>query len=117
MPDPDSDSDSEQRASGPLLQLERAGSESVVHLHGDIDLYNASELRTCIEGLADDGETRVVLDMADLRFIDSSGLGAVVGGMRRLRRTGGEIVLRSPRWATAQLLEVTGLTQVLTVEQ
>lgn len=111
LPDP------EHRRSGPLVQLERAASESVVHLHGDIDLFNAGQLRTCIERLADDGEKRVVLDMADVEFIDSSGLGALVAGMRRLRRVGGEVVLRSPRRATTQLLDVTGLLRVLAVER
>ncbi len=109
--------DSEHLCSGPVLQLERADSESVVHLHGAIDLFNAAQLRTCIEELADGGERRIVLDMADLEFIDSSGLGALIAGMRRLRPTGGEIVLRSSRRTTTKLLEATGLIQVLTVEQ
>lgn len=100
-----------------LLDLERAPSESVVHLHGEIDLFNAATLRRCLEELADAGETRVVVDMADLMFIDSSGLGALVGGMRRLRRAGGQVVLRSPRGQTAKLLEVTGLENVLPVER
>jgi anti-sigma B factor antagonist len=100
-----------------LLDLERATSESVVHLHGEVDLFNASTLRRCLEELAEAGEQRVVVDMADLGFIDSSGLGALVGGMRRLRRAGGEVVLRSPRGQAAKLLEVTGLENVLPVER
>jgi anti-sigma B factor antagonist len=90
---------------------------SVVTLHGEIDLYNAAELRGCLDELVASGETRVVIDLADLAFIDSSGLGALVGGMRRLRHAGGHLVLRHPRSETAKLLEVTGLQQVLTVER
>ncbi len=108
--------DSEHGTSGHLVQLERAESESIVHLHGDVDLFNAGQLRRCIDELVDDGETRVVLDMAELEFIDSSGLGALIAGMRRLRDVGGEVVVRSPRGTTTKLLEVTGLMQVLTVE-
>lgn len=111
MPDP------EHGPSGALVQLERADSESVVHLHGDIDLFNAPQLRACIDELVDDGEMRVVLDLADLELIDSSGLGALIAGMRRLRSIGGEVILRSPRRSTAQLLEVTGLLQVMNVER
>ncbi len=109
--------DSEHGPSGPLVHLERADSESIVHLHGDIDLFNAAQLRACIDDLAEGGEKRVVVDMAELEFIDSSGLGALIAGMRRLRGVGGEVVLRSPRGTAAQLLEVTGLMQVLTVER
>jgi len=111
MPDP------ERVSSSALVQLERTDTESVIHLHGDVDLFNAGELRACLEGLTDGGETRVVLDLADLDFIDSSGLGAVIGGMRRLRRRGGEVVLRSPRASTVSVLDATGLAQVLTVER
>lgn len=108
--------DSYLTPSGSLVQLERAGSESVVHLHGEVDLYNAADLRCCLEELAASGATRVVLDLANLGFIDSSGLGALIGGMRRLRRAGGQVVLRSPNAKTAELLEMTGLDQVLAVE-
>jgi anti-anti-sigma factor len=111
MPDP------EHRSPESLVHLERTENETVIHLHGDIDLFNAGELRTCLQDVTDGGENRVVIDLADLDFIDSSGLGAMVGGMRRLRRRGGDVVLRSPRASTVRLLDVTGLSQVLTVQR
>ncbi len=102
----------------PLLALEKrcCPSESVVHLQGDVDLYNAGELRSCIEDLASSGQVRVVLDLEGLEFIDSSGLGAMVGGMRRLRQAGGELVLRHPRGHAAKILEISGLSRALAVE-
>ncbi len=100
----------------PLLILEQRPSESVVHLQGDVDLDNAGELRSCIEDLASSGQVRVVLDLEGLRFIDSSGLGAMVRGMRRLRQAGGELVLRHPRGHAAKILEISGLSRALAVE-
>ncbi len=99
-----------------VLVVERAPSESVVHLHGDIDLHNAHELRNCIEALASDGQARVVLDLDELEFIDSSGLGAVIRGMRCLRQAGGELVLRHPKANATKILEISGLQRVFAIE-
>jgi len=100
----------------PGIVVERADSESVVHLRGEVDLYNAGELRRCLEDLASSGQERVVLDLEQVDFIDSSGLGAMVRGMRRIRQAGGELVLRHPKDRTAKILEISGLRTLLAVE-
>ena len=77
---------------------------------GELDLSTASRLDEQLVSLADEGVLNVTLDLANLDFIDSSGLQALVAGLKRLRAQGGDLGLRSPRASTLKVLEITGLT-------
>lgn len=86
--------------------------EGIVRVTGDLDCYTSPELRTTLLELVAEGRRRVVLDIAGTNFVDSTGLGVLVGGARRFRQQGGDMVLRSPSPATVRLLHVTGLASV-----
>jgi anti-sigma B factor antagonist len=88
--------------------------ETVVRVEGDLDCYSAPQLRTVLLDLAD-GPRRVVVDVSGSTFIDSTGLGVLVGGLKRLRDQGGHLVLRSPSPMTARLFEVTGVTKLFEI--
>jgi anti-sigma B factor antagonist len=87
---------------------------TVVHVNGDLDCYSAPQLRTVLVELAD-GPRRVIVDVAGSTFIDSTGLGVLVGGLKRLREQGGHMVLRSPTPMTARLFEVTGVSKLFEI--
>jgi anti-sigma B factor antagonist len=87
---------------------------TVVHVNGDLDCYSAPQLRTVLVELAD-GPRRVIVDVAGSTFIDSTGLGVLVGGLKRLREHGGHMVLRSPTPMTARLFEVTGVGKLFEI--
>lgn len=96
------------------VSVRAAEDATVVEVHGDLDCYTAPKLRTVLEEMAD-RPRRVILDVGSIDFIDSTGLGVLVGGVKRFRQQGGDMVLRSPNARTARLFEVTGVSELLTM--
>ena len=94
----------------------RTGEGAVVQVRGELDLSTAPRLRDELVNLADEGVRDVTVDLVDLDFIDSSGLSALVAGLKRLREQGGDLGLRSPKPSTLKVLEITGLTSVFRLE-
>ena len=91
---------------------------AVLSLGGEVDGYTAAQLRDELRALIDEPGTNVVIvDLADMGFIDSSGLGVLAGAHRRLRSKGGELRLRSPSPATYKVLEVAGFLRLIPVEE
>lgn len=89
--------------------------ETVVHLRGELDLRSAPHLRRRLVEEATPRCTRLVLDLAALSFMDSSGLGVLVAAVRAMHSHGGELVLRDPSPVVLKILEISGLTSVLPV--
>ncbi len=87
---------------------------TVVEVRGDLDCYTAPKLRAVLVELAD-GPRKVILDVGGTDFIDSTGLGVLVGGLKRFRQQGGDMVLRSPSAITTRLFEVTGVSKLFEV--
>lgn len=87
---------------------------TVVQVRGDLDCYTAPQLRNVLLELAD-GPRRVIVDVGGSNFIDSTGLGVLVGGLKRLRQQGGDMVLRAPSPSTTRLFEVTGMTRLFEI--
>ena len=84
----------------------------VLALSGELDLYSTPRLVAELEALAPDGAD-VVLDLTEVTFIDSTALGAILIGARRLTQAGGGLVLAGPTPATTRLLGVVGIDRVV----
>ena len=80
---------------------------------GDLDAYTAPGLRSELHSAAAGDEGLVVVDLADVTFIDSAGLGALVGAHRRMREGGGCLRIVRPPPLVARAFELTGLDGVL----
>ena len=98
------------------IVIVKSGPAAVVQVCGELDLSTAPRLREELARLADEGALDVTVDLAGLHFIDSSGLQALVAGLKLLREQGGDLGLRSPRPRTLKVLEITGLTGLLRLE-
>jgi anti-sigma B factor antagonist len=85
-------------------------------VRGEVDLSTGPLLWERISAVIAGGSTRVVLDLAGMAFIDSTGLSVLVMAMRRLQEVDGQLVLRSPCRMASRLLQLTGLSQLLEVE-
>lgn len=92
-----------------------ADDEAVVKIVGELDLATAPRLREALVDLANKGAKHVTVDLAEMEFIDSTGLSVLVAAWKRLRETGGDLVLQSPRAAAMKIFEVTGATRVITI--
>jgi anti-sigma B factor antagonist len=81
-------------------------------LHGEADLHSAPELRARLRVAIEDGARNVILDLSDSAFVDSTSLGVLLGGMRRLREHDGQIHLVVPRPDIRRIFEITLLDRI-----
>ena len=87
------------------------GDCAVLRVAGEIDLYTAPELRERVIRLIDDGIRHVIADLRDVDFLDSTGLGALVGSLKRLRLREGSLELVTSGGRVQQIFQITGLTR------
>jgi anti-sigma B factor antagonist len=87
----------------------------VIELGGEIDLYTAPEFKERMVELIEDGKKRIVVDLSSATFIDSTTLGVLVGGVKRLRPAGGSLALVCTDQNITKIFEITGLDRVFPI--
>jgi anti-sigma B factor antagonist len=92
-----------------VVRVEEREGWAVVRASGDLDLTTAPRRREAVVGIGVDGQPRVVLDLQAVDFIDSTGLGVLVGLLKRTRSQGGDLRLVSTRTGLRKILELTAL--------
>ena len=97
------------------LRVSEQDGVCVVEVLGEVDVHTSPQLREQLVALIESGANDIVLDMSELEFLDSTGLGVLVGALKRLVARHGTLVLRSPREATRKVLEITGLDLVFSI--
>ncbi len=93
-----------QRIGGPVV---------VVHPRGRLTAGDAPELRAVLDELVAAGRTKVVVDLEETTFLDSSGLGALVAGLRITRTAGGDLTIARAGGQVLDVLTLTTMTRVL----
>src|SRR5580765_2781523 len=91
----------------------RTDGAAVVRLSGRLDLVSAAEVRQVLSRAVSDGRRRLVVDLGDVPFIDSSGLGALIGGLKAARQAGGDLRIARPTEQARLVLQLTNLERVL----
>jgi anti-sigma B factor antagonist len=89
------------------------GTSRTISLTGSCDLATAPHLRQTLQGLQPPDVQEIVLDVSNLEFIDSTGLGVVLGAMRRLREAGASLSISGARGIVRRVLEITDLDKVI----
>ena len=87
----------------------------VVAVTGEIDLFTAPEFKLRVSAPVDAGRVRVIVDLTETTFIDSSSLGVLIGAHRRLRRLEGALVIVCSNDAIIKTFRITGLDGVFTI--
>jgi anti-sigma B factor antagonist len=95
------------------LQSITAGADcAVLRTAGEIDAYSAPQLREQVIKLLADGTRHIIVDLRDVEFLDSTGLGALVGSLKRLREQDGSLALVATAGKILTVFRVTGLIRV-----
>lgn len=97
----------------PVRAVETVNGDVVIRLAGELDLYNAEEVRAALARAIESAPRRVVVDMADVEFVDSTALGVLIEARSKLGREG--LALAAPQLDTRRTLQVSGLDRHLTV--
>ena len=80
-----------------------------------IDLFTAPELKKTLADAIENGASRVVVDLSETTFLDSTALGVLIGAVKRLRSRDGQLVIVNTDANIAKTFEITGLDQIFTI--
>ena len=97
------------------IRVSRNGNECVAHLDGELDVSTSEQLRSELLALIEDGCRSLVIDMSQLALIDSTGLGVLVGVLKRVLQHDGELILKAPGRSARKVFDITGLDRVFTI--
>ncbi len=89
----------------------------VLAVAGEVDVSTAPRLRQELVELAAAGNERVVVDLGLVEFLDSTGLGILVSGLKRFRTMGGDLLLVCTQPRVLKVFEITGLTRVFSIHE
>jgi anti-sigma B factor antagonist len=92
------------------------GGQSTVVVEGEVDVATAPALRDELYRLIERGSSTIVVDLAGMDFIDSTGLGVFVGALKRAREGGGAIELRGLQPSARKVFDITGLSSAFTID-
>ncbi|KGM11908.1 STAS domain-containing protein [Cellulomonas bogoriensis] len=91
------------------------GDRTVVDVTGEIDVYTAPVLREELTGLIEREHTDLVVNLTEVKFMDSTGLGVLVGALKKVRTLGGDLRLVINQEKILKVFRITALTQVFTI--
>ncbi|HEY8638378.1 MAG TPA: STAS domain-containing protein [Solirubrobacteraceae bacterium] len=98
-----------------LTQESLDADRQVVAVKGEIDLFTAPELKQTLTDAIEGGKTRLVVDLTETTFLDSTALGVLIGAVKRLRSRDGALVIVNVDSNIAKTFEITGLDQIFSI--
>ena len=97
------------------IHVEQSPDYTVCRPTGELDAYTVGQFRESLAELA--GAPRLLIDLSDVPFMDSAGLGALIGGIRRAREAGGDVAVACSRPTLTRLLHTTGFDRIVPVTE
>ena len=94
------------------LDVARRDGWAVLEVGGEVDVATAPRLREQLIKLVNDANYRIVVDLRDVDFIDSTGLGVLIGALKRVRTHDGDLTLVCTEPRIVKVFQITGLDQV-----
>ncbi len=99
------------------LETTREGDVTIVAVGGEIDVYTAPKLRDKITELVGENTFDIMVDMEHVEFLDSTGLGVLVGGLKKVRAQGGSMEIICNQDRLLKIFRITGLAKVFTIHE
>lgn len=87
----------------------------IIRISGEIDIYSSTELKQEVTVCLARGVRILMLDLTDVEYVDSTGLGLMIGALKRLRETQGKLILINPSVRLLRVFEITGLDRVFDI--
>ena len=97
------------------IEVEDAAEYTLCRPVGELDAYTVSQFREALGGLA--SKKYLLIDLSAVPFMDSAGLGALIGGIRRAREAGGDVAVACSRPTLIRLLHTTGFDRIVSVTE
>jgi anti-sigma B factor antagonist len=97
------------------IDIRESGEFRILSPSGDLDVYTVGSLRDAIGMILEEDKPKVVVDLDGVPFMDSSGLGALMGGVRRLREAGGDLAIACTREQHLKLFTITGFGEGVSI--
>ena len=97
------------------IEVEEKDGVVLLKLNGEVDVYTAPKLKSRLVDLVDQGKFKIIVDLEEVDFMDSSGLGVLVGGLKRVRSHDGSIALICTQENILKIFRITGLVKVFPI--
>lgn len=91
------------------------GDIPVIEMQGEIDVYTAPQLKQQMIVLMEDGASVILVNLTLVEYLDSTALGVLIGGLKRMRETDGNMILICPAPRIRRVFEVTGLDKIFDI--
>jgi anti-sigma B factor antagonist len=98
-----------------VSQERAAPSTEVIAVGGEVDIFTAPDVRRAAVAAIDDGVKYIVLDLLQTTFLDSTGLGVIIGLSKRVRPGGGDVIIVNTDEGIARTFEITGLAEIFRI--
>ena len=99
------------------IETRMVDGKPVLDLTGEVDSYNSPRLRETMVSLIDQGNPELIVNMTGVDYIDSTGLGTLVGGLKRASEKNGAIRIICPNEQIYKVFNITGLVKVFPIFQ
>ncbi|HOJ29620.1 MAG: STAS domain-containing protein [Spirochaetes bacterium] len=97
------------------IEFKDIGEHKVISISGEVDLYNVSELKKALFSVTDGSYSSVVVDLKDVNYMDSSGIGALVAGQKKMRAHNGKFALMNIHDDVLNILKLATLDKFFTI--
>jgi len=87
----------------------------VIKLEGEVDVYTVPQLKQQMISLLESGTKQIVIDLTKVEYFDSTALGVLIGGLKRMRERDGNLSLICPNPRIRRVFEITGLDKVFDI--
>lgn len=99
------------------ISTEEKNDEYIIAMSGELDVYTAPELQEVLNPIRQDGSHHVKIDLSDVSYIDSTGLGIFVGTLKDLNKHGKELRVTGVSDRILRLFEITGLRDLMHINE
>ena len=97
------------------IEFRTFGEHKIIDVSGEVDLYNVSELKKALFSITDGQHPSVIVDMKKINYMDSSGIGALVAGMKKMKAHSGKFALMNIHDDVLNILKLATLDKFFTI--